>query len=272
MRARRVYAGERRFGFVCGLFHDAVRRLHVGAVAALGADDQRVLADRREQHELMRHAAAHHAGVGLDRDNLGHARAGENALIGAVAAIVVGFEVGLRGVEGVGVLHRKLAHADHTRARARLVAELGLDLINHKGVLRVARRIVADKLHGCLLMRHAEHHRGVVSVLEAEQLGLDARISAGFLPKRGGHRHGEENLLPVDFVHLLAQDLLDLGGDAVERRELRENAAAHKLHVAAAQHQRMAVDDGAGGLFLKAVADKLTEFHSVASDVYQKFK
>ena len=44
--------------------------LAVGAVAAGVAEHQRVLADGGERHELVRHAAAHHARVALDGDRV----------------------------------------------------------------------------------------------------------------------------------------------------------------------------------------------------------
>ena len=39
-----------------------------------------------------------------------------------------------------------------------LIAELGLHLVDHKGILGVAIRQVARVMHGSFLVRHAQHH------------------------------------------------------------------------------------------------------------------
>lgn len=43
--------------------------------------------------------------------------------------------------------------------------------------------------------------------------------------------------------------------------ELRIDAVGHVLHIAAAQHQRVAVNNAVGGLLLESFADKLVKFH-----------
>ena len=60
---RRVFFLE-LFVFIVSLFFDiALRRFHVCAVVALGADGYRILADGGQKHILVGDAAAHHAGV-----------------------------------------------------------------------------------------------------------------------------------------------------------------------------------------------------------------
>ena len=241
---------------------DVLGGFHVGAVVALPADDDGILADGGEQHELVGQAAAHHAGVGRHGDDLGDAGAGEDPLVGLVGAVVVLLEVLLGGMEGVGILHGEFADADEAGAGAGFVAEFGLDLVDHEGVARVGLGAVADQLHGGLLMGHAEHHRGVVAVGEAQQLVADGGVTAGLVPERAGQHDGEEDLLAVDAVHLLAHDLLDLRGDALGNGEQRIDAVADVLDVAAADHEDVAGDLAIGGSILKSLGEHCGKFHN----------
>ena len=147
--------------------HDARRGLDVGAIAALRAYGDGILADRRKQHELVREVAAHHARIRADRDHLWNAHAREYSFVCAKAPLVIALEVFLRGMEGIGVLHRELPHADQAPARARLVPELGLDLVDHERVFRVVLRVFPNQMHRGLLLGHAVHERAVVPGLKA---------------------------------------------------------------------------------------------------------
>ena len=203
----------------------------------------------------MRNAAAHHAGIGLHGDEIFAAAALENAVIGVIGAAVVALQVSLRGVEGIGVLHRKFTHADQTASCARLIAELRLNLVDHEREIGVGLRGIACEMHRRLLMGHAEHHRIAGTVLPARHLAADARIAPGFLPERCGHDDREHDLLTVDRVHLLADNLFNFARDALCRGKQRENAVCHVFHIAAAHHQRMAFDDAV----LRGVLEALTE-------------
>ena len=249
------------FHFARLVFDQAGRGFHVGAVIALIAQHDAVLADVGEQHILVRDLAAHHAGIGADRHDLGHAAARKDAVIRIIAALIVGLQIGLRGMEGIRVLHGELAHADQTAAAAGLIAELGLDLIDHEGILIVAVGDAAGILHGGLFMRHAQAHLRAGAIGEAQHLAADAGVAAGFLPQRGGHGDREEHLLAVDAVHLLAQNGLDLLGDALGDRRERVNAVADILDIAAAHHQRLAGDLTVGGRLLKSLGDEIADLH-----------
>ncbi len=108
-----LFQGQRRSRGRRGLAEDG--DLAVGAVAAVVAQDERVLADGGEGHELVGHRAAHHADVGADGDHV-QVAAVEDVEVGLVEVRVVGIEAGLVPVERVGVLHRELAHADDAGA------------------------------------------------------------------------------------------------------------------------------------------------------------
>ena len=251
---RSVYLSEGLALGVAGVLDDGLGSFHVSAESAVIAYRDGILADRREQHEFVGNASAHHAGVGLYGDHFGNAGAGVDTLIRLVAAHVVLLKILLGGVEGVRVLHGELADSDKTAAGTCLVAELGLYLVDHERILGVAVRVLADELHCGLLVGHAEDHLRLVAVGEAQQLAADALVSAGFLPEGRGHYYGEGYLLTVDGVHLLADYLLDLAGDALQGHVAGEDAVRNVLHVAAAYHQRVAVDVAVGGALLEAVA------------------
>ena len=164
-------------------------------------------------------------------------------------------------MEGVGVLHGEFAHADQAAAAAGLVAELGLNLIDHEGILGVAVGQIPGEMDGGLLVGHAQHHVRAGAVAEAQQLAAHGIEAAGLAPQRGGHGHGEEHLLAADAIHFLAHDLLDLRGDALGDGAEGEDAVADGLDVAAAHHQRLAGDLAVGGSFLKALGNEISDLH-----------
>ena len=209
----------------------------------------------------MAHLAAHHAGVGLDGDDLGDARPGIDALIGPVAPVVIFLEILLGGVEGVGVLHGELADPDEAAPGTGLVPELGLDLVDHEGVFLVGARDVVGHVDGGLLVGHAQAHIRPGPVLEAEHFAADAVPAAGTLPEAGRHGHGEEDLLAVDPVHLLPEDALDLVLDALGGREQGIDAVAHLFHISAAGHEILALD--VRDPVLIPFAQKLADFHDL---------
>ena len=238
--------------------HDVFRGLHVGPVVALAADDQGVLADGGQQHEFMGEAAAHHAGIGGHGDDLRHAGPGKDPLIGLVAAVIILFQILLGGVEGIGVLHGKFADADQAGPGTGLVPELGLNLIDHEGILGVAFGVIAHQLHRRLLVGHAQHHGNVVAVRKAQELVAHRFEPAGFLPEGAGQNDGEQNLLAVDPVHLFPDNLLDFLGNAAGGQVQGKDAVGHRLDVAAPDHQGMAVGYTIGGPLLKAFAHKIS--------------
>ena len=112
---------------VSGLLHER-RHLGVRRVATLRAEQAVILADLRQVEKLVRVVAAHRARIGQRRDHR-HPAALEDAPVGAEHRVVGDVETGLIEVEGVGVLHRELAQPLEAGARTRLVAELGLNLV-----------------------------------------------------------------------------------------------------------------------------------------------
>jgi hypothetical protein len=173
-------------------------------------DRDLVLAGRAGGHELVGAGAAHHPDVGLDPVPA-QAAAVEDPCVGACLQLVGRRQALLVAVEGVGVLHRELARAQDARARARLVALLGLDMEDHQRQAAVGADLAPHVQRHRLLVGQRQHHRRPLSVLELEQL-LDP-IAPRLLPRLGGLQHRHQHLLAADRLHLLADDRLDLALD-----------------------------------------------------------
>ena len=120
-------------------------------------------------------------------------------LVGGVEAVEV-------AVEGVRVLHDELARAQQAGARARLVALLGLEVVEQLRQVAVGAHLARDVEREVLLVRHREDQFGAAAVLQLEDL-VDV-VAAGLLPQLGGLEHGHQHLPRADRIHLLAHDLL----------------------------------------------------------------
>ena len=112
--------------------------LHVGSVIAGITQNDGILSDRSQKHELMGNVSAHHTGIGFDRYHLRHADTLKDTLVCCVAFLVILLQIFLAGMEGVSILHRKLTHTDQSGSRTGLITEFCLDLIDHKRILGVA--------------------------------------------------------------------------------------------------------------------------------------
>ena len=128
-------------------------------------------------------------------------------------------EAGLVEVEGVGVLHREFAHAQEPALRARLVAELRLELVPdlRKRLVRAQlRRVIGEDL----LVGHAEGQVRELAVLQPEHLFTHALPAPRLLPDLLRMHAGKPELLGTDPIHLVADDLLDLAQrPEAERRQ-----------------------------------------------------
>ena len=105
--------------------------LGVGGKAAV-APNELGLACVSQGHKLDGGVSADLAGVGDDGQGL-HAAALCDAGVGGLLVVIALLQGLLRGGEGIGVLHDELASAHETEARAPLVAELVLDLVERDG-------------------------------------------------------------------------------------------------------------------------------------------
>ena len=265
---RGLHTGE--FFRLTGVFIDdgVLGGFHVGPVIALLTENDGVLAGRCQKHIFMGDAAAHHTGIRFDGHDFGDAGPLENTVVGIVALLIVILQVLLAGMEGIGVLHGKFTDTDHAGAGPCLVTEFPLDLVDHERILLIRGSILSDKLYRCFFVGHAKDMFGPVPVFKTDQFPADRVVTAGLFPQIRGHNDGEEDFLSVDGVHLLTDDLLDLGGDPAKDGIFAENAVADIFHVAAADHQRMAGDLRVGRVFFEALAYQIFEFHRISSFLF----
>ena len=89
----------------------------------------------------------------------------------------------------------------------RLVALLGLHVVEDQRQLPVGANLAGDVEGEVLLVGHRQHQLGVLAVPELEQL-VDL-VAARPPPQLGGLEDGHQHLLAADRVDLLADDLLD---------------------------------------------------------------
>ena len=189
------------------------------------------------------------------------AAAVEDAAVGLVVLLVGGVEAGKVHVEGVGVLHDELAHAEQAALGAGLVAELGLHLVPDLRKLLVAAQLAARDHGHDFLVRHAEAEVALEAVLEAEHVVAHDVPAAGFLPDFGGVQGGEEELLGADAVHLLAHDGHDLQQRALRQEEIAVNAGRQLADIAGAQQELMAGDLGFGGILPQGGNEQFRPVH-----------
>ena len=138
-------------------------------------------------------------------------------------------------VERVGVQHQELAPANQAAARARLIAELGLDLVRQERQLFVRLNIAPRDGRDDFFVREAQK---VVMRLDREQHihFVPARLFQNLAREQRRHQH----LDAADAVHLLAQDVGDLVQHSQAERQVGVNAAGEGPDKAAAQEQLMA--------------------------------
>jgi hypothetical protein len=131
-------------------------------------------------------------------------------------------------VEAVGVLHDEFAAAHEAEARADLVAELRLDLVERGGQLLVGAQLVAHQARDELFVRGAQAQAVAVAVLDAHELGAVVVPTAGLMPDLRVLQNGHHHFLGADAVHLVADDGLDLLDHALAQGKIRvEPRVAH---------------------------------------------
>ena len=238
----------------------ALGALLVGGVVARGAVQDAVLARGREDHELVRVVAADRAGVRLDRMGV-EAAALEDAEVRVVHLPVGDVRVLRREVEGVGVLHDELLATHEAEARADLVAELRLDLVDRGGELAVGRDERAEVVGRDLLVRGPEDHRVVVAVPEAEHALAHDAGAAGLLPERDGLQRREKDFARARAIHFLADDLLDLVQHADAEGRIGVEAALELDEEAGAHHQLVGDDLRVLGVFAEGGEEGLGPAH-----------
>ena len=205
-------------------------------------------------------AAAHDPDVRADGDRL-EPEPLEGPDVGAVLRPVARVEAGLVAVAAVGVLHDELADADEPAAGARLVAPLGLEVIDLHRQLAVRLDDVGEQQADDLLVGHRQDHVAAVAVLEPAQLGPDRVVAAARPPDVGRVDDRHLDLLAADPVLLLADDLLDPVVDALAERQQRVDPGAELADVAGAQQQAMRRHLGIGRVVAKRGEEEVGQAH-----------
>jgi hypothetical protein len=149
--------------------------------------------------------------------------------------LVAALETVFIAVERVRVLHRELAGSKHPGAGPRLVALLGLDVVEDQRQVAVGANLARDVNGERLLVGHREDVGRPLAVLELEQL-VDL-VAPGAPPRLGGLEHGHQHLLTADRVDLLADDRLDLGDHPVAGRKPRPQPRPELADEPGADHQ-----------------------------------
>ena len=156
--------------------------LDVRGIVACGRERDGILARLGEHVKFLRDAPADAAAIRLHRAEL-EAQAREDARVRIEHGAVALREARLIHVKRVGVLHDELARAHHAEARADLVAELGLDLIEIDRQLLVAAQLAARDVGDDLLVGRSVGELAIVPILEAQQFRAVLGPAAGFLPQ-----------------------------------------------------------------------------------------
>ena len=213
--------------------------------------------------ELVRAGAADCAGVGGDGAEL-QPQAAEDARVGVVHVAVLALQIRVVGVERIAVLHDELARAHDAEARAALVAELGLDVIEVNRQLAVALQLAPREVGDHLLGGRLDHEIALVAVLEAQELRPVFLPAARLLPQLAGLHHRHHQLEGAGAVHLLAHHRFDLAQHTHAERQPGIDAGREPPDEARAQHQPMAHDLRLGGHFLLRRDEELGGFHAPA--------
>ena len=130
-------------------------------------------------------------------------------------------------------------NSHEAKARAHLVAELVLDLVQVHRQLLIALELVLDEVGDGLLMRGTEHELAVMTVGDAHELGAVRVVAAGLVPHLGIDHDGHEQFLGTRGVHLVADNILDLAQRAPRERQIAVEARGLLADHAGTQHQAM---------------------------------
>ncbi len=218
------------------------------------------LAGLGQHQEFMGIVAADRPAVGAHRDRLQ-----PHPLIGAQVAdqmAVIGVQrVFLRQVEVVAVLHEELAPAHHAKARADLVAELPLDVIECQRQILVAADMGAEDVGDHLLVGRPIEHIAVVPVADAQHFLAVIVVAAALAPQVGRLDGRHQHFLDTGPVLLLAHDLLDLAQHLETQRQPGIDAGAGLADHAGPQHETVRDDLRLGGVLLERGKEILRQSH-----------
>ena len=238
------------------------RAIDIGGVALFVAIDDFLFARPRENHKLVRMAAADRARIGLDHP-IAQADAIENPAIGGAHPLVTRAHAVGVDIERIRVFHQKLARAHDAEARANLVAELRLDLIQIKRQLAITVDGGAHDFGDDFLVRGAQAKLAPVAVGEAQQFRAVIFQAPRFAPQFGRLHGRQKHFGGAGGVHLFAHDIRHFARRAPTRGQPRINPARQAANEARAQHQAVAGQFGFGRLAAQSVDEKTRRAHRI---------
>ena len=233
------------------------RRLEIQVVAV--AEDL-ALAGRGEHDEFMRKVAADRAGIGLHRNRL-EAEPREGAQIGREHAVIGVARRVLVQIEGIGVLHQELAAAHHAEARADLVPELPLDMVEVERQILVGLDVGADDLGDHLFVGRPVEHLAVVPVLDAQHLLAIGIVAPALAPEIGRLDRRHQDLDGAGAILFLADHRADLVEHAQAERQPGIDAGRLLADHARTQHQPVGDDLGLLGRIAQKGQEVAGETH-----------
>ena len=203
---------------------------------------------------------AHHPDVRADGDRV-EPEPLEDARVGGVVEPVAPVEAFLVAVAAVRVLHHELADADQPAARARLVAELGLEVVEDDRQLTVRADDVGEQAGDDFLVGHGDDHVAFAAVLEAGHFGPDRLVATAAPPDVGRMHDRHLHLLPADPVDLLADDLLDPLVDAIAERQQGIQPRTQLPDIAGTDEEAVRRHLRVGGIVAQAREEQLRKTH-----------
>ena len=239
---------------------DRLGQLDIGGVIGTRAPGDCVLARVGQHLELVRCAAADLAGVGGDRAEF-EPEPGEDPGVRVVHQPVRLQHAGVVDIERVRILHDEFARSHHPEARAHLVAELGLDMVEVHRQLPVALQILARDVGDHFLGRRLEDEIALMTVLQTQQLGPILVPASRFLPELGRLDDRHQELDSAGPIHFFAHDGFDLAQHAQSQRHPGVYPGGKPLDHSGAQHQAMAGELGFRGSFLERRKKKTRYVH-----------
>ncbi len=184
----------------------------------------------------MAEVAADRSGFGAHRNRFQpHAR--EGAQVSDEHLVVGMLRAGLVDVERIGVLHQEFTAAHQPEARAHLVAEFPLDVIEIERQILVRAHIGAEDLGDHLLVGRPIQHVALVPVLDAQHLLAIGLVAPALAPQVGRLDGRHQQFDGAGAVLLLAHDLADLLQHPEAERQEGIDAGRLLPHHAGAQHQ-----------------------------------
>ncbi len=159
------------------------------------------------------------------------------------------------GIQGVGIFHREFAHADQPGARARIVAEFGLNVIDQARQVAVGADFAPHQVADRFLVGHGKHQVALVAVFQPSHFCADRVPAPGFFPNfcRQYNRHGQ--FLPANSVHFLTQDGFDFLLHTFAQRQHAENAGCHLADVTGTHQVRIPAGLGFGRSFAQGLRE-----------------